>query len=260
MRIVVIGSGNVAYHLIHAFCKTNATIFVHARNKGALDLMKLEFPSITVLTNYDLTNIDVDFVLISVKDDVLNNVFEQYSYASKTLVAHTSGNQTIQPNQLHQKIGVFYPLQTFSKFNPIEWTTTPVLIEGSSEEGIYILKTIASLIQAPFFETDEKQRKAIHVAAVLMSNFANHLMGKAADFLKNQNIDYHILQPLVIETIRKAFANNPFDVQTGPAIRNDRLTLAQHLEQLGSDTLLQKIYTDITESIQKTSNLDTHNE
>jgi predicted short-subunit dehydrogenase-like oxidoreductase (DUF2520 family) len=260
MRIVIIGSGNVAYHLIHAFCKTNATIFVHARNKGSLDLLKLEFPSITILANYDLTTIDVDLVLISVKDDVLNDVFEQYTYAPNTLVAHTSGNQTIQPNQLHQKIGVFYPLQTFSKSNRIEWNTTPILMESSSEGDMHILERAAALIRAPFFETDEIQRKAIHVAAVLTSNFANHLMGKAAVFLKKQDIDYHILQPLVMETIRKAFANNPFDVQTGPAIRNDRLTLAQHLEQLKSDTLLQKIYTDITESIQKTSNLDTHNE
>jgi predicted short-subunit dehydrogenase-like oxidoreductase (DUF2520 family) len=260
MRIVIIGSGNVAYHLIQAFCKANATIFVHGRNSSSLDLLKLEFPTITVLTNYNLTTIDVDLALISVKDDVLNNVFEQYLYEPKTLVAHTSGNQTIHSNLLHQKIGIFYPLQTFSKSNPIEWNTTPILIETSSEGEMHILEKAATLIRAPFFETDEKQRKAIHVAAVLTSNFANHLIGKAAAFLKNQDIDYHILQPLVIETIRKAFENNPFDVQTGPAIRNDRLTITQHLEQLRSDTLLQKIYTDITESIQKTSNLDTHNE
>jgi predicted short-subunit dehydrogenase-like oxidoreductase (DUF2520 family) len=260
MKIVVIGSGNVAYHLIQAFCKTDAALFVHARNDEALRIFKDEFPSITILSSYDLTALSPDLILISVKDNAVNAVFEQYSYAPNTLVAHTSGTQIIENSNFHQNTGVFYPLQTFSKASMVRWNNTPMLIEASSEEGIQLLEQTAGLLQAPYFETDADQRKYIHLAAVLTSNFANHLLGKAASMLKEHSIDYHILQPLVEATIQKAFTKHPFAVQTGPAIRHDDSTVKKHLSLLQQDNLLQKIYGDITESIQKTSNLDTNNE
>lgn len=260
MKIVIIGSGNVAYHLIQAFCKTDVKLFVHARNQQKLDLLKLEFPSITILSTYDLTTLDADFVLMSVKDDVLNNVFKQYTYAPETLVAHTSGTQIIENSSFHQNTGVFYPLQTFSRASIVRWNNTPILIEASSVNAIQILEQAAIILQAPHFETDGEQRKYIHLAAVLTSNFANHLLGKAATILKEHSVDYHILQPLVEATIHKAFTKHPFEVQTGPALRNDDSTIQKHLFLLQSDNLLQKIYQDLTESIQKTSNLDTNNE
>ena len=259
MKIIVIGSGNVAYHLIQAFCNTDATLFVHARNEQALKILKQEFPSITILSTYNLAPLNADLVLISVKDDILDCVFKQYTYAPKTLVAHTSGTQIIENASFHQNVGVFYPLQTFSKSNNVRWNKTPLLIEASVEE-IEKLEQAAALLQAPYFETDVEQRKHIHLTAVLASNFVNHLLGKAAIILKEHSIDYHILQPLVEATIYKAFTNNPFEVQTGPAIRNDNSTVRKHLSLLQSDKLLQNIYTDITESIQKTSNLDSNNE
>ena len=260
MKIVVIGSGNVAYHLIYALCKAGATLFVHARNHEVLQGFKHKFPSITILSTYDLTALDADLVLISVKDDALNSVFEQYTYAPQILVAHTSGTQIITNTSFHQNVGVCYPLQTFSKSSNVRWNNTPLLIEATSEEAIQKLEQAATLLEAPYFETNAEQRKYIHLAAVLTSNFANHLLGKAATLLKEHSIDYHILQPIVEATIHKAFTKHPFKVQTGPAIRNDDSTINKHLSLLQSDTLLQKIYTDITESIQKTSNLDANNE
>jgi len=258
MRIVIIGTGNVAYHLIQAFNKSTATLFVHARNKSALDLFKLEFLSITILSSSDLTSLHADLVIISVKDDVLNEVFERYTYSAETLVVHTSGTQVFEPTTLHQNIGVFYPLQTFSKASVVQWNTTPMLIEATSNGNLELLERAATLLHAPHFETDTKQRKYIHLAAVLTSNFANHLLGKASALLKKQSIDYHILQPLVEATIKKAFTKHPFDVQTGPAIRNDTLTIEKHLSLLKEDPLLQNIYSNLTESIQKTGNLDTN--
>ncbi len=256
MRIVLIGSGNVAYHLLQAFSKTSATIFLHARNKKALNLLGLEFPSVTILSDTDLISIKANLVLISVKDDALESVFTSYSYSEDTLVAHTSGTQVIQNTLYHKHLGVFYPLQTFSKASVVQWNNTPMLIEATSAGGLQMLEQAAAYIHAPYFQTDHAQRKYIHLAAVLTSNFANHLIGKAAAFLNNKSIDYHILQPLVEATIRKAFTRHPFDVQTGPAIRKDASTIDKHVTLLNEDPLLQKIYRDISESIQKTTNLD----
>ena len=258
MKIAIIGSGNVAYHLIKALSQSAASLFVHARNTSALRILKLEFPSITLLSTYDLTSIDADIIIISVKDDVLNDVFQQYTYSAKTLIVHTSGTQTLENGSLHQHIGVFYPLQTFSRANIVQWTNTPILIEANSDQNLELLESAAKLLSAPYFETNTEQRKYIHLAAVLTSNFANHLIGKAASILEKQSIDYHILQPLVEATIKKAFATHPFEVQTGPAIRNDVSTINKHVILLKEDRILQNIYENVSESIQKTGNLDTN--
>jgi len=258
MKIVVIGSGNVAYHLIQAFRKSTVSLFVHARNKSALDTLQLEFPSITILSTYNLTAVDADLVIISVKDDVLNNVFAQYTYPAKTLVVHTSGTQTFENTAAHPNVGVFYPLQTFSRASIVQWNNTPLLIEANLDRNLDILERAAKQLSAPYFETNTEQRRYIHLAAVLTSNFTNHLLGKAASILEQQSIDYHILQPLVEATIKKAFSKNPFEVQTGPAIRNDALTISKHLSLLQGDPLLQNIYENVSKSIQKTGNLETN--
>ncbi len=258
MRIVVIGTGNVAFHLIQAFSKSTASIFVHGRNKTALKLLYGEFPSITILSDHDLTPLNADLVIISVKDDVINDVLTQYVYSGASLVVHTSGTQTFTNTAHHSNLGVFYPLQTFSRTSIVQWHNTPLLIDASSENNLQILEKAAGLLHAPYFETNAEQRRYIHLAAVLTSNFANHLLGQAATLLQKHSIDYHILQPLVEATIRKAFTKHPYEVQTGPAIRNDQSTLDKHLALLINEPLLQKIYNNISESIQKTGNLETN--
>jgi len=260
MNIVIIGTGNVAFHLIKGFYTTESvTLFLHGRNTQDISDLKTQFPRIHVLTSYNLIETEADLVLICVKDDVLNDVFLQYTYQEKTVVAHTSGSQKIKINPNHISVAVFYPLQTFSKKIPLNWSKTPVLIEAFSPDAYVTLEKTAGILGAPFFETNEYQRSRIHLAAVITSNFINHLIGKAEQLLHGDDIDYHILQPLVEETMRKAFVNHPFNVQTGPAIRNDQSILQKHLQQLNSDVILQKIYTDISESIQKTGNLDSSN-
>ena len=260
MNIVIIGTGNVAYHLIKGFYTAkSATLFLHGRNTQDISDLKTQFPHIHILDSYKLTETEADLILICVKDDVLNDVFQQYTYPPKAVVAHTSGSQKITINPNHTSIAVFYPLQTFSKKIPLNWSKTPVLIEAFSPDAYVTLEKAAGILGAPFFETNEYQRSSIHLAAVITSNFINHLIGKAEQLLHTDDIDYHILQPLIEETIQKAFVNHPFNVQTGPAIRNDQSILQKHLKQLDSDIGLQKIYSDISESIQKTGNLGSIN-
>ena len=256
MRIVVIGTGNVAFHLVQAFSQSTASVFVHGRSKDALELLHAEFPSITILSGYDLTPLNADLVIISVKDDAINDVLAQYVYSNTSLVVHTSGTQAFTNTSYHNNLGVFYPLQTFSRTSMVRWTNTPLLIDAASESNLEILEKAAGLLHAPYFQTNAEQRRYIHLAAVLTSNFANHLLGQAATLLQKHSIDYHILQPLVEATIRKAFTRHPYEVQTGPAIRNDQSTIDKHLALLTNEPLLQKIYSNISESIQKTGNLE----
>ena len=256
MKMVIIGTGNVAYHLIKRLSEhKSATLFLHGRNSIRLSDFKKEFPDIQILSNYNLSQTKADLILICVKDDALNDVFHQYTYSSDSIIAHTSGSQKVISNFSDIPISVFYPLQTFSQSAPLNWNNIPILIEASSDSALAILEKVVDLLGSPYFETDEKQRMTLHLAAVITSNFINHLIGKAEVLLQKDNINYHILKPLIEETIRKAFTNHPFSVQTGPAIRNDQTILDKHHTLLENEIILQKIYTDITESIRKTGNL-----
>ena len=258
MKIVVIGAGNVATHLAKAIYAANVEVTqvwsYHNENAQAL-ANQINAKAIASLSEIDL---DANICLISIKDDAIADIANQLKHF-KGVIAHTSGavNLDVFESQF-ENYGVFYPLQTFSKASVVQWNTTPMLIEATSNGNLELLERAATLLHAPHFETDTKQRKYIHLTAVLTSNFANHLLGKASALLEKQSIDYHILQPLVEATIKKAFTKHPFDVQTGPAIRNDTLTIEKHLSLLQEDPLLQNIYSNLTESIQKTGNLDTN--
>ena len=64
---------------------------------------------------------------------------------------------------------------------------------------------------------------------------ADVLRREACDFLfREQGIDFSLLAPLMEETLRKAEANPPFAVQTGPAARGDAAVLARQEALLAS--------------------------
>jgi hypothetical protein len=54
----------------------------------------------------------------------------------------------------------------------------------------------------------------------------------------------------VFETIKKAFESNPFDTQTGPAIRGDSETIRNHIALLTSmDEDIRDLYMTMSTSI-----------
>ena len=72
------------------------------------------------------------------------------------------------------------------------------------------------------------------------------------EILESENIDFKILEPLVIETISKAFDIGPLQAQTGPAIRNDDFTIKKHLQMI-KDENLKSVYEVLTNSLKRKS-------
>jgi hypothetical protein len=69
------------------------------------------------------------------------------------------------------------------------------------------------------------------------------------DYLKKENIDFNILQPLIQNTVDKLLLGNPSEMQTGPAVRGDQETINSHLELLAQYPQLKGIYQDVSNSI-----------
>ena len=75
----------------------------------------------------------------------------------------------------------------------------------------------------------------------------------AEKILKSQNIDVDILNPLIKETADKLNYLSPSEAQTGPAIRNDEITIQKHLNLL-KETKYFEIYNNLTKEIIKSKN------
>ena len=96
---------------------------------------------------------------------------------------------------------------------------------------------------------DSHQRKVLHVAAVFVNNFVNHLYAIGSEICLENEIPFAILKPLIAETAAKIQTLIPSEAQTGPAKRKDQHTIQAHLEVLQNDNQ-KAIYRLLTKSIQ----------
>jgi predicted short-subunit dehydrogenase-like oxidoreductase (DUF2520 family) len=188
-----------------------------------------------------------------VTDNVISEVSSQLPFKNK-LVVHTSGSSELSVLDAKNRKGVFYPLQTFSKDKEIDFTSIPLCLEAENEEDFKILENLAQLISENVFTISSEQRKSLHVAAVFVCNFVNHMYTIGNKICKENNVPFGVLQPLIIETAHKITSLKPEEAQTGPALRNDTKTINKHLEFL-QDSNYQELYKLLTQSIQNVKKL-----
>ncbi|MDC9722518.1 MAG: DUF2520 domain-containing protein [Urechidicola sp.] len=246
IRVSILGSGNVATHLINAFLKADAVelVQVYSRTIGAIEHLKNDVQ----ITDTTQNLIPVDVTIIAISDDTIAEFSNQLNI--KGVVAHTSGSVSITDLNDSLSKGVFYPLQTFSKDKGVDFSEIPICLEAENNETLNILKKIASAISDKVYEVNSIQREKLHLAAVFVNNFTNHLYQIGNSICDEHKIPFEILHPLIKETACKIKEISPKDAQTGPAKRKDFKTIDKHLNQLSEQE--KKIYTILTNSISKT--------
>jgi predicted short-subunit dehydrogenase-like oxidoreductase (DUF2520 family) len=242
-KFVIIGAGNVATHLAKRLQKKEHEILqiVSRTEKSGKDLsLALSVP----FTN-DLSKINpnADVYLLCVPDDEILSIAKKLRLPKK-LVLHTSGSveksvlKTISANT-----GVLYPLYSFSKQVKVSFSSAPFLIEASNPASLEKLKHIAHSIAKTVVEVNSINRLKLHLTAVMVNNFTNHLYTQSYDYLKQEKINlFHLLQPLIKQTVKKIKTLPPASVQTGPAKRGDNVTVKKHLELLQKYPEHQKVY------------------
>jgi hypothetical protein len=125
----------------------------------------------------------------------------------------------------------------------------PLLIDGNDEDVKQQVRALALTMSAMVEEAGDDQRLKLHLAAVMVSNFTNHLYSLTEDFCKNEHVPFTALVPLIQEVAGRTASYSPTTMQTGPAVRNDLLTIEKHLGLLAGYPLQKKLYGIITESI-----------
>lgn len=246
MQIVLIGSGNVAFHLAKAFTEAQIPISqIFGRNTTELQKISEQF-SIPFSTE---TLADADLYIISVSDSSIAEV-SSLIQNENALVAHTSGSVSREALSGNFRKSVFYPLQTFSKSKNLDYSKIPFFIDAENENDVEILKNLASKISKNVMLANDEKRKYIHLTAVFACNFVNHLYARAKEISDSQGIPFDYFLPLIDETTQKIHELEPKLAQTGPAIRNDEKVLKLH-ESLLTDEEKLKIYKTLNESIKK---------
>ena len=185
---------------------------------------------------------------MALKDDVIPQVAAQLK-DKNGLVAHTSGSVALDALHGCGRKGVLYPLQTFSKEKEVNYATIPFCLEANNSDDLGLLKSLAEKISGKAYEIDSQQRKKLHLSAVFVCNFVNHLYAVGEQICQKSDIPFDILKPLIAETANKVQHASPAEVQTGPAMRNDQSTINSHLELLETSEN-KNIYELLTSAIQ----------
>ncbi len=245
IRIVLFGTGNLATHLFKAFSNSAKfkVVQVYNHQPESLEFFKEKTDTTTALDEV----VPADIYLFALKDDVIRDLAEKVIYKN-ALVLHTSGAVPISALGCFERCGVFYPLQSFSKNQPVDFKNVPICIEATSPAALQVLEELATEITPRVYQISSQQRKALHLAAVFVNNFVNYLYSEGQDICERNNIPFEILHPLILETATKITQLSPKEAQTGPAKRNDLAVIKSHLELLNEEQ--QKIYQILTQSIQ----------
>lgn len=250
MNIVILGSGHAATVLAQLMHSKGHTILqvwsrsaVHAKELAA----KVNANVLTELQDIDRS---ADLCVLSVTDDAVAGIAAQLSLKKKILV-HSAGAVSMNVLQgASPNYGVLYPLQSLRK----ELRTIPeipFLVDGNSEEVKVLLADFAATLSPHVQVAGDDERMHLHLAAVIVNNFTNHLYAVTEHYCKEHQLSFQMLYPLIMETAERLKAETARQQQTGPARRGDEQTMQKHLQLLNNEPELQDLYKTISNSILK---------
>lgn len=251
-RVVIIGSGSVAttvglalYESGHEILEVVSRNIDHAKELGRKVQAKRVLCDFSKVTEY------ASLYIVAVSDDAIVSVVAQLPVVNGVVV-HTSGtvDSTVLMNKF-QHWGVFYPLQTFTPGRDLDFNKIPFLVTSDSKKTEEFLTELAASIGSIVYHLKDDARAHVHVAAVMINNFTNHLLVLAGEYIRQHQLPPQLFNSLVMETVSKAMDLGAEKSQTGPAKRGDTRTIEKHLEliQSSDNSTLLSLYDIFTKSI-----------
>lgn len=257
MKVVIIGSGNVATHISHALSDGgNEIVQVFSKTAKHAETLACSLGCDVSNDSSQIVN-DADIYLISASDKAIEKLIPQLCQGRENgIFVHTSGSTDINVfNNYARRYGVIYPMQTFTKSRTLDFRDIPCFVEASDKETETTLCNLAKTISDNVTTMASQQRKVLHLAAVFSCNFVNYCYQASYRLLTESGIPFRTMLPLIDETASKIHDMPPYKAQTGPAVRNDITIIDKHLSMLESDNTLYEIYKIMSEGIYKNSQL-----
>ncbi len=247
IQVVFLGFGNVNRHLFKALYNNPEISIKQVFNRNYIKMIS---PFENIPFTDDVSKIkEADVYIIGIPDDAISIFSDNLPFQNR-LVVHTSGGVSMDALSNKNRRGIFYPLQTFSKQRDIDFKNIPICIEAENSKDLELLRSLGEKISENVVEISSEKRAKLHLAAVFVNNFTNHLYHIGSEILKDDDLPFDLLRPLILETASKIETLSPDKAQTGPAKRNDIKTIEKHLHLLG-DSRYRKLYELFTEEIKQ---------
>lgn len=248
MKVVIIGTGNVAAVLGKKILEAKHEIIQAAgRNFEKTNLLASQLHCIPIY-NVRYISLLADIYIIAVSDNSIHSVAAVLQVKDKIIVHTAAAVSKSVLSSCSENYGVLYPLQTLVKETP-SLPRIPIIVDGNNEATIKALikfsKDWAETVQV----ANDNVRLKLHVAAVFVNNFTNYIFSLAEQYCIEEELKFSSLQLLIEETIARMKGNSPSALQTGPAVREDYITIAKHIEILANHPQPQKVYKLLTDSI-----------
>lgn len=251
MKIVMIGSGNVATHLAVAFHRVGHQIVqVWSRDIEHAQRLAVRVGAMP-LDDVGRLALTVDVYILAVSDDALYQLPQQLHFPN-AVVVHTSGSvagdvlQRVSPHH-----GVLWSPQTFIRDVAMDYEALPFCVEGSDELALQTVTALAQTVSTHICKLSSNQRRWAHLSAVVVNNFGNALNAAAERLMAKHGIPFDLLLPIIDATANKAHKGNLDKQQTGPAVRHDQKTIDAHRRLLESEPELLRLYDVMTNIIQQ---------
>lgn len=246
--VSLIGSGNMAHWLVYAMRNAGVKICqVYSRQLSHAESLAKKAGAEAIDSLKDLSP-DSDLYIFSVKDDSYENLLQQLPFRLP-LAAHTAGSLSQHIFKPYaDNYGILYPYQSVNKDMDFKDVIVPLCVEANDKTIENELFAFAQKLSSTVQVLEEAQRMVLHRAAIFGCNFTNAMYAIAYDILREHNIDWQMMLPLLQNTLDKVKTMNPHDAQTGPAQRGDQNVILMHQEAL-QDARLKEIYRLMTEYI-----------
>jgi len=203
-----------------------------------------------------------DYVFLCVPDDVIEQVSRllpvETLQKGESIVSHMSGSKpsSILSNLSKKSVHTVasHPLMTFKVGSEADtFKGISVSLEGDPTAVKTLSELFIRLGSKPIVVTPE-QKKLLHLAAVITSNFMSSLVFHASDVLKSIDDEpvelvRSVFGPLMLKTAENIVNEGYPSALTGPAFRGDNSTIEEHLELLKQQGINDLIYRELTNQI-----------
>lgn len=248
-RILLIGTGRMAYHLGHAIHRSGHSIVgITGRDPQKLaDMARfLECPAF----RWNQALPAADIVVIATSDDAIGEVSTMLK-PSGSVVVHTAGAVDLDVLAPHEHRAVLWPVQTLSHGAPTDLSDIPLMVDGNTTQARETVLKLARSISESVLQLTHAQRQRMHLAAAITSNLPVFLVREAQRLLRQENLPPDLLMPLWRTTATNVSTIGPEHALTGPARRGDTRSIRKHLDQLTSDNDLRRAYAQLSVMILK---------
>jgi predicted short-subunit dehydrogenase-like oxidoreductase (DUF2520 family) len=246
-NIVVIGAGNLAWHLVVVLQQAGYAVTMVSRKPETV----ADWP-VRVLSLNELIEVP-DLIFLAVPDDAIEMVSTNLSYTfpDRIPIVHTSGATPVTKIDAYfRQRGSLWPIRSLRRGEPVgNWREVPLAYHGSDEALTQVLGELSSKLSDLSYALNDEQRARLHLAAVFSNNFVNWLYQISYELVTEVDIPFDTLLPIIRDTALKQSSVAPKAGQSGPAARGDTATMARQLDMLKAHPDKAQLYQEISRLI-----------